>query len=279
MIALIALSICAAAAVGVGKFLWESGNREIDRRLVDARLQFAGHPYAYDETRELPDPVRRYFRAVLLDGQPAVAAARLSHNGYFNMGDGRDDWKRFTSTQVIVTRLPGFHWKARISMAPGIHAYVRDGYITGKGLLQARLLGLVTVAHLGDTPELAQGELMRFLAEAVWYPTMLLPGHGVSWLAIDDVSARATLDDGTNRVTLEFGFDNEGLITTVRAQERFRAVNGTFVQTPWQGKFANYAWRDGMRIPLEGEVAWLLPDGPHPYWRGSVTAAAYEWAD
>ena len=278
-IALIVLVVCAAAALGIGKHRWESDSQEIDRRLVDARSPSAARPYAYEDTLGLPDPVRRYFRAVLEEGQPAVAAARLAHNGYFNMDDGRDHWKRFTSTQLIVTRRPGFHWTARISMVPGLHVFVRDGYIAEKGILHAKLLGLLTVAQLGDTPEIAQSELMRFLAEAVWYPTLLLPGYGVRWQPIDESSAKATFEDGANTVSLDFSFDDEGLITTVQAQERFRAVDGKLVPTLWQGKFSAYSWRDGMRIPMQGEVAWLLADGPRPYWRGSLTGVSYEWAE
>jgi hypothetical protein len=30
-----------------------------------------------------------------------------------------------------------------------------------------------------------------------------------------------------------------------------------------------------MRIPLEGEVAWLLPTGERPYWRGRITEIAF----
>lgn len=33
-----------------------------------------------------------------------------------------------------------------------------------------------------------------------------------------------------------------------------------------------------MRIPLAGEVAWLLPEGPQPYWKGRIVNAVYEWA-
>ena len=46
--------------------------------------------------------------------------------------------------------------------------------------------------------------------------------------------------------------------------------------TPWQVRVWNYAERDGMIIPLEGEVAWLLPAGPYPYWRGKLKAISYE---
>jgi hypothetical protein len=44
---------------------------------------------------------------------------------------------------------------------------------------------------------------MRFLAEAPWYPTTLLPGQGVRWKAIDDSTASATIQDGDTRVTLD----------------------------------------------------------------------------
>ena len=33
-----------------------------------------------------------------------------------------------------------------------------------------------------------------------------------------------------------------------------------------------------MCIPLHGEVAWLLPDGLLPYWRGRITDISYEFA-
>jgi hypothetical protein len=50
------------------------------------------------------------------------------------------------------------------------------------------------------------------------------------------------------------------------------------VPTPWQCRIWNYAERDGMRVPLDGEAAWLLPEGPRPYWRGHVTRLTYELA-
>ena len=36
--------------------------------------------------------------------------------------------------------------------------------------------------------------------------------------------------------------------------------------------------RDEMRIPLEAEVAWMLPVGPKTYWRGRLTRLDYEFA-
>lgn len=36
--------------------------------------------------------------------------------------------------------------------------------------------------------------------------------------------------------------------------------------------------RSGMQVPLDGEVAWLLPQGERPYWRGRITKIEYEFA-
>jgi hypothetical protein len=31
-----------------------------------------------------------------------------------------------------------------------------------------------------------------------------------------------------------------------------------------------------MRVPLDGVVEWLLPDGAKPYWRGRLTHLVYD---
>jgi len=30
-------------------------------------------------------------------------------------------------------------------------------------------------------------------------------------------------------------------------------------------------------IPTSGDVAWVPPTGPEPYWRGRLVAATFEW--
>ena len=78
--------------------------------------------------------------------------------------------------------------------------------------------------------------------------------------------------------SLDFEFDGEGLVAGVRAEARGRTVAGRVVPTPWQGRFRNWSLRGAMWVPLEAEVAWILPEGPVPYWRGSITRLAHEFA-
>jgi hypothetical protein len=150
-----------------------------------------------------------------------------------------------------------------------------DAYVLGAGSLHASLLGLFTVADVRDTPAAAQGELLRFFAEMPWYPTALLPSQGVCWEAIDDTSARAKLTDGATTVSLVFRFNAEGTIETMRAEARCR---DKLTAMPWSGRFWDYSTRNGMLIPLQGEVGWEYPDGIRLYYKGKVTEINYEFA-
>jgi hypothetical protein len=262
-----------------GASRWQGKTKDLRAKLAAARMPITPATSDAREIEDLPPPVRRYFRAVLQDGHPIVGGVRLSQEGQFRQSDGEDGWRPFRATQVITTRPPGFDWDARIRMAPSVTAFVHDAYVAGEGMLHAKVLGLVTVADVRGTPEAAQGELLRYFAEAVWYPTALLPSQGVRREAVDDSAARATLTDGATTVSLEFCFDSEGLITSLKATSRCRGViDGVPEFAPWHGRFWAYEIRDGMRIPFEGEVAWQLPAGLFPYFRARIREISYEFA-
>ncbi len=264
-------------ALEYGSYRWQAATKKMHARLEAAHRPMEKTTYRADALAGLPPPVQRYLRIALREGQPMIEAVSVEHLGTFNMSADAEQWKPFTSTQRVIARRPGFDWEARIEMMPGLKARVHDAYIAGEGILHASLFGLVTLVNLRGTPDLAQGELMRFLAESAWYPTMLLPGQGVRWEAVDDTSARATLQDGETTATLLFRFNEEGLIESVRAEARGRNVDGRIIPTPWEGRFWSYERRDGMYVPLEGEVAWLLYEGPQPYWRGRISKIGYEF--
>lgn len=278
LLVVLGLVIVVAAVMLYGEFRWKSGTRELRDRLEAARLPIEPKFFHKVELNGVPAPVQRYFRAVLKDGQPIVAAVTVEHTGTFNMDEAADQWKPFTSTQRVITRRPGFDWEGRVAMMPGLPVRVHDAYAAGEGILHAAVLGLVSMVNLRGTGEVAQGELMRFFAEAAWYPTALLPSQGVLWDVVDDHSARATIKDGDLTLTLLFRFNKDGLIETVRAEARGRTIGGKVVPTPWEGRFWNYEARDGMQVPFDGEVAWLLPEGAKPYWRGRITKLSYEFA-
>jgi hypothetical protein len=263
----------------------ESGRIDVGGRLpsrthLDARFYVS-------QLEGLPTPVQRYFRAVLKDGQPIIAAATLEMVGTINMSATAEQWKPFTSQQRIVTSAsgarPGFLWNAQVNMFPGVPAHVEDSYIAGQGQLIAKLFGLFTVADAHGGFELARGEFMRYFAESAWYPTALLPSHGVRWQAVDDTSAKATIVDGPIMLTLLFRFNEGGLIASVRAESRGAGVGKgkgkgkDMAMLPWDCGLSDYQPQDGMLIPMRGDAAWVRPDGRKAYFVGHVKKLSYEF--
>jgi hypothetical protein len=282
IVVLLALALVVVATMGLavhGRSRWDTLTNELVARAQAQRL--APRPARYDEALELaglPAPVRRYFKAVLKDGAPIVDTVTVRHTGTFNLGEAVDRWRPFTSTQFVVTKRPGFVWDGRVRVLPGLNVFVHDAYVAGEGVLHPSIAGLYTLMDLRGDGDVAQGELMRFFAEAAWYPTALLPTQGVRWQAVDDTCAQATLADGANQQTLLFRFAPDGTIASVHADARGRMVQGRSVPTPWEGVWSDHVVRDGMRVPLRGEVAWITAQGRKPYWRGTIDDLSYGFA-
>jgi hypothetical protein len=286
---LLVLVLCAMAAAAVGLDAYGARRWEHSTRALQDRLE-AGHlgdrrgpssPVRCYDARELaglPPPVQRFFRTALQDGQPIITAVTIDIAGRFNMSPTGDQWKPFTSRQRVITRRPGFLWNADISMLPGVKLRVVDSYIAGRGLLHATVQGLFTMADIQGDGEIARAELMRYFAEAAWYPTALLPSQGVQWEAVDGHSARATMTDGPLGLTLLFRFNADGAIDSFRAEARGGMVGQTMVMAPWEGQWSEHQTRDGVQVPLTGEVAWLRPDGRKPYFVGTVTSLSFEFS-
>jgi len=263
----------AALVVGVAR-LFRTDAADRRSQLLDAASDRADR-YDPDDVADLPAPVRRYFETVIDEGRPCVRTVRLEQRGQFRLGDADSPWKPLEATQHVAVDPPGFVWDAAVRLAPLVPVRVVDAYVDGEGSLRARLFSTLTVADAEPSPELDAGELQRYLAESVWYPTALLPAEGVRWEAIDERAARATLEHDGTTVSLTFHFGDDHLVERVVAEDRPRAVDDGFEPTRWTGRFREYRERDGMLVPTDAEVEWNLPDGELPYWRAEITEIEY----
>jgi hypothetical protein len=276
LIAVIAIVVVIAVLLAYGAYRWNARTVALVQRLDAARVSSSPARVDLRETATLPPPVQRFFRAALTDGAVMPAAVTVEHTGTFNMGQDSPQWKPFTSRQRTVFHAPGFVWDARVTMLPGLSVHVHDAYVAGEGILNPAIAGLVSLIDMRGGGEIATGQLMRYFAEAAMYPTALLPSQGVRWEAVDDHSARATMSDRGITLTLLFRFGGDDLIDSIRAEARGRTVGDKVIPTPWEGRWFNYAEQAGMKVPMEGEVAWVLPENRLPYWRGRITSIRYE---
>ncbi len=272
ILAIIAFLIAAAVAtVFAGASSWnratEAAVATLPRPPVGAAF------YNIADLAELPAPVARYFRRVLRDGQPIARSAIATQEAEFFLNG---TWRPLRATQQFITSPPGFVWDARIGMAPLVSAFVRDSYVGGTGSMTASALGVYSIVNQTATPELNAGALQRFLGEAIWLPTALLPSAAVTWTARDDHSAAVTLRDGANTVSMVFEFDGEGFVRSIQG-DRFKENGGAYTLQPWRIECNEYRDRDGMVIPLHCEVAWITDGRLEPYWRGRITSITYAY--
>jgi uncharacterized protein DUF6920 len=260
----------------LGRAQWKRQTaREVERLSTRAGSSSAALPrYDRSAIAALPAAVVRYFDFALTQGQPVVTSACIEWEGRFSMRAHR--WSAFTATQHYHVQPPGFVWDARIWMTSVVPVLVRDSYAESEGSLKAAIGGIVKVADASGTADIAKGELLRYLGEAVWFPTALLPTAGVSWTAVDDDSATATLSDGATTVSLDAHFGDSGEIVSISAM-RPREMAGRYVLTPWVAHLRSYTRRHGMMVPESGDVEWQLPSGPLSYWQGRVVSTRYDF--
>ena len=118
-------------------------------------------------------------------------------------------------------------------MAPFVTAVVEDAYEDGKGRLDAKIFGLVSVAHARGL-EVDRGEAQRYLAELPWCPMALVHNRQLRFRETAEDRIRVSVHDDATSVDLLF--DADGDITGARTDARPR---GDFSQG-WAGHFEAY---------------------------------------
>ena len=266
----------ALVAVRLAERRWHDASDGVLARLRSREARPAA-TFCEVDLAGLPPPVEPYLRYTLREGQRMITRARITWEGQFNMGrPDKENWRPFTAVQDFVPGAPGFVWNARITMAPGVPIFVRDSFVDGRGSMRGAVLGLVPVVDVEGTPTLASGALQRYLGEASWLPTALLPRQGVSWTFIDDARARATITAGGTTVSLEFRFDGEGRNVSVFAPDRFYDDGkGEPVARPWEARSLRFGEYEGLIVAREAVAEWHLPSGTFTYWRGRPTRVEY----
>ena len=81
VVVLVVLAFVITVAILYGTNRWQSDTRELHAKMEAARVLITPKSYDPHELEGLPAPVQRYFRAVLKEGQPLVAAVSVEHNG------------------------------------------------------------------------------------------------------------------------------------------------------------------------------------------------------
>jgi hypothetical protein len=239
--------------------------REEVRQLFAESERQSARIFSDVQLTNLPKPVQRYFRHVLREGQPYINHVRLTHGGQFKTGLEKK-WIRIRGEQYFSTVKPGFIWKGTTTLFTA-----RDMYIGGKGRLVVWIASLFKVAD-GQGVHYDEGELQRWLAESVWFPTNLLPSERIAWRPIDAHTAKLIFTLETMAILFTVSINEVGEIVQMET-ERF--MNPDKKKT-WLCTMSDYKERNGMTIPFHCEAIWRLEKGDYPYARFDVKTIEYD---
>ena len=217
----------------------------------------------------LPEPVRRWLRWAQVIGKEYPATVRLKQEGRFRQAEG-GNWMPFTAEEYFTTEPPAFVWKTRMQMFPFVSIIGRDRYLDGRGSIDMRLLGLVPVANASGSA-MDQGALLRYLNETMWFPAAALSPY-ITWQAIDDSSAMATMSYAGVTASATFIFDAQGRPGDMIA-ERQDLAHGRL--ETWSTPMRAYDEFQGVRIPSEGVGVWKYESGDFPYIELRITEIEY----
>ena len=290
---------------------FEAEIEHLEMKLLQETMQSeedanAVHPQ--QSYHELPACVQRYFRAVFSnlpndnDNSASIRSLKMNQTGKFSLND---KWYPFEARQTSTTHTPGFFWNMDLSMIPSppswmflgssvsniLKVRVYDAYVPGKGgVLQASLGGFITLAHLEGQWEADVGEMLRWLAEALLYPTVLLPQENViTWKAVDgedhhaiaslslaqltSPSARMPGDKNDTTVEMLATFDPDThWVTTLECQRPRGKPDGTFEAGAWRGYVSDYrqiSMKHGrIWVPSHMECGWVVDGELELYFKG-----------
>jgi len=277
LLILVVIMVIIILFITISKVLYDKKVIKEVGMLTEEGSKAQSETFSLNNLEGLPEPVQRYFKYALRDGQEYIKFVRLKQVGEFRMKENQS-WMSIKAEQYFTTEDPAFIWRVKFTMAPFIWIDGRDMYYQGKGNMLIKVLSTITVADAAGS-EMDISSLIRFLAEAPWFPTALIPSDYLEWKEIDSNSARAVIKDKGYTASGIFTFNEKGEIIKFVTNDRYMEADGKYFKEQWAGYYRNYQEIEGMKIPIEGEVEWNLSDRDLQYAKLKITDIQYNIAE
>ena len=211
-----------------------------------------------EDLMRLPEPVGRYVRAAGAIGSPHVSSFSATLHGRIRSGPNKP-WMPFTGRQLNTygDHPRRYFWiDAEMHGLPVtvFHAYEDHATMRGK------ILSLIPILDVSG-PKMDQGETVTVLNDiAVMAPAALLQ-DAIRWTPIDSHHARATYTAGTQTVSADLVFDDNGKLVDFVSDDRYRTSEDgtTATRTRWNTPISEYRTMHGHRVASYGEGMWVAP--------------------
>ena len=135
-----------------------------------------------------------------------------------------------------------------------------------------KVASIIPVTNETTSKKLIQSSMHWFLMELPWYPSARVNDY-ISWQAIDENAAEATLSVNDEQVTAVFFFD-QSVVTKVEAL-RFKETNVKAKPILCTGEFAEYKENESYLIPTKAKITCGLPEGQFTWYEFTNTDISY----
>ncbi|MCF8242553.1 MAG: hypothetical protein K9J16_14340 [Melioribacteraceae bacterium] len=225
-------------------------------------------------TDTLPTPVKKYFQLVISPGAGNPQIVHTELKGEFKL-EQNTDWREATAEQYYSTVMPGFVWIGDLKINSFFFMKAVDSYLNGKGGMIIKLNSCITITDV-RSDQVNQSALVRFISEAVLFPTALLPSEKLTWSAVDSSTANLRFSNDGITVNAVCSFDSEGKIQKIETMDKFRTTKIGYTKTKHTIHLDDYKKFDGFLIPTKLVYEWNLPGENFQYGKFSITKIDYK---
>jgi hypothetical protein len=200
---------------------------------------------------DLPDPVARYYEAIMPGQLPVLESAVITGHGTLRFSGVTFPARlRFTHRAGQDYR---HYIEATLFGLPLMK--VNESYLNGQARME------LPVGVIENEPKIDMAANLGLWGESIWLPSIFLTDSRVRWEAIDDVSAQLIVPFGNDEDSFTVTFDPEsGLIKSMIAW-RYREADDT-EKTPWQLEILDWDEYQGIQAPSRSTVTWADEGSP-----------------
>ncbi|RKQ29698.1 hypothetical protein D8M06_17105 [Oceanobacillus halophilus] len=215
--------------------------------------------------KDLPIPVQTWLQQIGVVGTEKIQTVSFKQKGQMKLKPDQEKWSSAEAEQYITVNDPGFVWKVNMKMMPIIPVSGIDVFKNGTGEMTMKIASVIPVVKVAENEKVNQSSLQRYLLELPWYPTAALH-PSITWESIDETTAKATMEYGGTTGTATYFFDITGDLLKVSAM-RYKDHDETAQLIECIGEVKNYGRVNGIKIPIEMDVSWVLDEGVFTWYK------------
>lgn len=210
--------------------------------------------FDYSQIKGLPLVVQKYFRLNIERGVFEARYIKFKQTSEIR-SDENAQWKELNAEQFYSVIEPGYVWNASFQMSELLWLRNIETYVKGKSKIIFKLFSSVNMGeHFGQ--ELDQSSLARFLTEAVFFPSRLLPSKHLFWSGINSQKAKVTLKYYDLSVSATCYFNTLGEIIKIETDDRYKTTKSGIKKAKYIVHYSKYKSFVGYSVPTASEAEW-----------------------